>query len=105
MREIGVLGAGSWGTALAIQAARAGCTVKLWARDASLAERMRGERENAKYLPGASLPESIEITSDLGSLCDLDEVMVVIPSHGFRSVVEGFLDRRRSAEPVTLAIK
>lgn len=62
MREIGILGGGSWGTALAIQAARADLSVKLWARDAALANRMADERENKKYLPGPKLVPSIEIT-------------------------------------------
>ncbi len=102
MREIGVLGAGSWGTALAIQAARAGCAVRLWARDPVLAELMVSARENAKYLPGARLPESVEITSEMATMTEFDSVMVVVPSHGFRSVVRDFFSRRRDSRVVTL---
>lgn len=101
MRTIGVLGAGSWGTALAIQAARADCRVRLWARDGELARRMASERENKKYLPGPTLPSAIEITSEMEAMVDLDLVMVVVPSHGFRQVIVDFL-RRREGAPVTL---
>lgn len=102
MSEIGVLGGGSWGTALAIQAARAGCRVRLWVRDAELAAQMASDRENTKYLPGPKLATAIEITSDMETVADLDRVMVVVPSHGFRQVVEQFLSARRRAELVTL---
>lgn len=102
MRKIGVLGGGSWGTALAIQAARAECAVKFWVRDSSLAQQMAAERENRKYLPGPMLPESIEITSTMDDMTELDLVMVVVPSHGFRQVIERFLSRRKQSTPVTL---
>lgn len=102
MQRIGVLGGGSWGTALAIQAARAGCTVELWARDADLADRINRERENHKYLPGFTLPDSISVTSELERLVELEVVLVVVPSHGFRSVVEQFMELREPGRPVTL---
>lgn len=102
MREIGVLGGGSWGTALAIQAARADCSVRLWARDGVLAQRMAVDRENKKYLPGPTLPPSIELTSEMADMADLDLVMVVVPSHGFRQVIARFLRHRQKAGPVTL---
>ncbi len=64
MSEIAVIGAGAWGTALAIQAARAGRAVVLWARDPARAAAIEATRENPR-LPGAHLPESIRITADL----------------------------------------
>jgi len=102
LQRIGVLGGGSWGTALAIQAARADCIVRLWARDAELARRIAKDRENRKYLPGPRLPSTVEITSEMAEVADLDRVMAVVPSHGFRQVIEDFLRRRQRTEKVTL---
>lgn len=61
--KISVLGAGAWGTALAIQAARAGHDVQLWARDAAAVEVMRASRRNAAYLPDSELPAALALTA------------------------------------------
>ncbi|HMB87128.1 MAG TPA: glycerol-3-phosphate dehydrogenase, partial [Methylomirabilota bacterium] len=61
---VAVLGAGSWGTALAIHLGRLGVPVRLWARDPALADAMRAARENARYLPGLALPDAATITAD-----------------------------------------
>ncbi|HEY4083360.1 MAG TPA: NAD(P)H-dependent glycerol-3-phosphate dehydrogenase [Burkholderiaceae bacterium] len=63
--NISVLGAGAWGTALAIQAARSGHEVLLWARDAAAAAEMVQSRRNARYLPEAELPPNLTVSSDL----------------------------------------
>lgn len=60
-----VLGAGSWGTALARHVARDGMSTLLWARDDAAVNRMRSQRENARYLPGRSFPPALEPTADL----------------------------------------
>ncbi len=62
--KISVLGAGAWGTALAIQAARAGHDVSLWGRDAAAVGAMRASRRNATYLPDAELPAALALTAD-----------------------------------------
>ncbi|RZL36585.1 MAG: glycerol-3-phosphate dehydrogenase, partial [Rubrivivax sp.] len=62
--KISVLGAGAWGTALAIQAARAGHDVRLWGRDAEAVAQMRARRRNADYLPDSELPEHLGLTAD-----------------------------------------
>ena len=62
-----VLGAGSWGTALSVHLAREGRTVRLWARDPQLVERMSATRENPRYLPGAMLPPGVTPMSALGA--------------------------------------
>lgn len=62
--KISVLGAGAWGTALAIQAARAGHDVQLWARDAAAVAAMRASRRNAAYLPDSELPAALALTAD-----------------------------------------
>lgn len=62
--KISVLGAGAWGTALAIQAARAGHAVCLWGRDAAAIAQMQASRRNAAYLPDSELPEALAVTAD-----------------------------------------
>jgi glycerol-3-phosphate dehydrogenase (NAD(P)+) len=83
-----VLGAGSWGTALSVHLAREGRTVRLWARDPQLVERMSATRENPRYLPGTMLPPSVTPMSALGPALDGTAfVIVAVPSHGVRAVV------------------
>jgi len=64
MAKVAVIGAGAWGTALALQALRAGGEVSLWAREASRAQAMHALRENARHLPGAPLPHALSVTAD-----------------------------------------
>lgn len=86
--RIAVLGAGAWGTALAIQAARAGHDVGLWARDAARAAAIEAARENAAYLPGAALPPAIAVTADPASaMADASLVLVVVPVQFLRPVL------------------
>lgn len=88
MREIAVLGSGSWGTALAVHLARAGHDVRLWAREAEVVAGIRAERVNHLFLPGIRLPESVtpfEAIAD--AVAGVDLVVVVTPSHGTRQVV------------------
>jgi glycerol-3-phosphate dehydrogenase (NAD(P)+) len=88
MRSVAVLGAGSWGTALAVHLGRVGHEVRLWARDRAFAEEIGSRGANAIYLPDISLPESVSVTADLGTaLADTDLVVSAIPSHGCRAVV------------------
>lgn len=87
-----MLGAGSWGTALAVQLARAGFEVPLWARRAEFAERLREERVNDEYLPDIELPESLRPTADLERLGGCDALLVVVPSHGLRAVVRSLFE-------------
>jgi glycerol-3-phosphate dehydrogenase (NAD(P)+) len=88
---LGVLGAGSFGTALAVHFGNAGHLVRFWARDRELADRMRQERANPEYLPGSAIPPTVEPTADLAELAACDLVLVVVPSHGFRQVLRQFL--------------
>jgi glycerol-3-phosphate dehydrogenase (NAD(P)+) len=88
METVGVLGAGSWGTALAVHLARIGHDVRLWARDRALAQEMRSRRANAVYLADVTLPESLSVAQSLET-CVTDSKLVVsaIPSHGCRAVM------------------
>jgi glycerol-3-phosphate dehydrogenase (NAD(P)+) len=93
VREVAVLGAGSWGTALAVHLGLIGHDVRLWARDASLADEMNSRRANAVYLPDITLPRNVSVTSSIESvLRGTDVVVAAMPSHGCRAVM-------RSAAP------
>ena len=86
--KVAVIGAGSWGTAVASLAAQ-NADVVLWARRPDLAERIQAENENSDYLPGFPLPESLSATSDIAeALANADIVVMGVPSHGYRAVLE-----------------
>lgn len=83
-----VLGAGSWGTALAVHLARVGHDIHLWARDPALVAEMTARRANPVYLPDVHLPARITLTHDLGAaVTGADIVLSAIPSHGCRAVM------------------
>ena len=84
MSSVAVIGAGAWGTALAIQAARAGNAVTLWARDPALAEAIVASRENLR-LPGIRLPEPILVTSAMPDAADA--VLLAVPTQHLRGVL------------------
>ena len=93
MRGVTVLGAGSWGTALAVHLARSGHAVRLWGRDRGLVAAMREERINAAYLPEVTLPAAIAVTADVAEAVDgAGCVVVAVPTHGVRAVVYPVLE-------------
>ena len=84
-----VLGAGSWGTALAIQVARSGKPVRLWGRDAAHLATLEHDRCNRRYLPDARFPDSLHTEPDLAAaIADSQDVLIVVPSQALRSVLE-----------------
>jgi glycerol-3-phosphate dehydrogenase (NAD(P)+) len=86
---IAVIGAGSWGTALAMQFARAGSQVRLWSRSAAHAEAIAAAGINAAYLPDHQLPDGIRVTADLEAAVDgCRDILVVVPSHAFRAMLK-----------------
>ena len=86
--EIAVVGAGSWGTALAKTLADKGHQVTLWARKADHAAAIQAARENAQYLPGARLPDTLTATADLeAAVSGKPMVVAVVPSHTVREVL------------------
>lgn len=87
MKHLGVVGTGSWGTAIAHHLASSGLEVTFWGRRPELVEEIRQSRYNEAFLPGAKLPDSLQMTSHLEDMADADAVVVVVPSHGFRKVM------------------
>jgi len=102
-KRIGVLGAGSFGTALAVHLAGAGGhPVQLWGRDPVLARRMAADRTNSEYLPDVELPDGIQPTSDMADLAGSEILLVAAPSHGFREVLRQFLRQHPDGSPLPL---
>jgi glycerol-3-phosphate dehydrogenase (NAD(P)+) len=88
MRTVTVLGAGSWGTALAVHLGTIGHEVRLWARDAALVADMCARRANVIYLPDVHLPDTVVVTHALADALDGAELVVAaVPSHGYRGVI------------------
>lgn len=86
---VSVIGAGSWGTALAQQLARQHCAVRLWGRDAERSTEINRERCNRRYLPGITLSERIEASHDLEETLKGNQlILVVVPSGAFRKVIQ-----------------
>jgi glycerol-3-phosphate dehydrogenase (NAD(P)+) len=104
--KIAVLGAGSWGTALAALMSRHGHAVVLWGRDAQAASVIDRGHENVRYLPGIPLPETLRATTDLAAaLHQADLVLVVVPSHAFTETLRLLAPLRPPAAGVAWATK
>ncbi|MCX7085484.1 MAG: NAD(P)H-dependent glycerol-3-phosphate dehydrogenase [Methylococcales bacterium] len=87
-KKIAILGTGSWGTALALLAARNGCQTLLWGHNATHVETLSIDRENKKYLPGYTFPNNLTLTSDLNDLSNFSDVILVcVPSHAFKNTL------------------
>lgn len=87
-KRIAILGAGSWGTALAILAARNGCNTLLWGHNAAHVAALIQERQNRRYLPDLPFPEPLSITAQLTEVAAFSNVlMVCVPSHAFKATL------------------
>ena len=97
---IAVLGAGSWGTALAMQLARGGQPVTLWGRNAADLQDLASHRVNRRYLPGIELPASVQPDADLQRVVGSHrELLVCVPSHAFRATLAAIAPGPRSPAP------
>jgi len=91
MAKIGVLGAGSWGTALAMILRWNGHEVTLWARNAELAQQIAEAQRNEKYLPGVVLPDGLRCSASMAEcFADAQFVIVAAPSHALRALLGAF---------------
>lgn len=105
MQTIGVLGAGAWGTALAAAAARAGRNVVVWAREPEVVSAIKQTRENNVFLPGVTLPETLEVTGDLADLSVCDAILLVSPAQHMRSMVSSLLLSLKPGVPLVICSK
>lgn len=105
-RKVAVLGAGSWGTALASLLARNGFPTTIWGRNASQIESINRHHENTRYLPGISLPENLKASTDLAAtVTDADLILVVTPSHAFNETLHALAPYRKKGVGVAWATK
>lgn len=103
---VAVVGAGSWGTALAALIARHGNPTVLWGRDASCIAAIDQRHENPRYLPGVALPDSLRASTDLAaSVREADLLLVVVPSHAFAETLRALAPHRPARAGVAWATK
>lgn len=104
--KITVLGAGSYGTALAICLARNGHKTLLWGRDSEHVAKMAQDRENEKYLAGCPFPENLVLEADLSKAVQAsDNILVVVPSHAFADMLNQIQPMLRSNAKIAWATK
>ncbi|MCY7353734.1 MAG: NAD(P)-dependent glycerol-3-phosphate dehydrogenase [Lysobacter sp.] len=104
--SVAVLGAGSWGTALAALIARHCGRVTLWGRDAGVIAAIDARHENPRYLPGILLPDELHATTDVAAaLHGADLVLVVVPSHAFAETLHLLAPHRPANAGVAWATK
>src|SRR5919204_5540757 len=109
---LAVIGAGNWGTTLAVVYARLGHDVVLWDRDPARVRAMHESRENARYLPGVQLPEALRVTSDLAAAVpDCVLIVLAVPAQAVRAMVTQLRpylpsgSRQGGEAPVVIAAK
>ncbi|MBJ6982070.1 NAD(P)H-dependent glycerol-3-phosphate dehydrogenase [Luteimonas sp. MC1572] len=103
---VAVLGAGSWGTALAALIARHDHPTVLWGRDATVVGAIDADHQNPRYLQGIALPASLRATTDLAAaLATADLVLVVVPSHAFAGTLRALAPLRPAHAGVAWATK
>ena len=104
-RHIGVIGAGAWGTALALAAAKAGRKVSLWAREHEVVDSITSSRVNAQFLPDVALPNEIRATSDMPAAAAADALLIVTPAQHLRSTLSLLADHLAPDKPVVACAK
>jgi len=101
---IAVIGAGAWGTALALTCARAGRTVTLWEHDAANAENLKKKRESL-FLPGVRIPDEIALATDLAAATRAQALLLVVPAQAVRSAAQKLAPLVAAGTPVIVCAK
>ena len=104
-KDIGVIGGGAWGTALAATAQRAGARVTLWAREADVVETITARHENVAFLPGVTLHPSIIATGDPARVARADAVLLVVPAQYVRATATELAKVLPNDTPIVIAAK
>jgi glycerol-3-phosphate dehydrogenase (NAD(P)+) len=103
IQRTAILGAGGWGTALAVLWAKNGNAVTLWGHNADRVAKLRNARENKEYLPGIKIPESISVTSEMSDCAGADLIVFVTPSTALRSVAKSLQAASRTSSAILLS--
>jgi glycerol-3-phosphate dehydrogenase (NAD(P)+) len=103
--KIAIVGAGAWGTALAMAARRAGCDVLIWAFEPEVADGIAQDNENRPYLPGVKLDPAIRATNDLGDAAAADIVLLAAPAQHLRRTVGPLAGQLAPSTPLVICSK
>jgi glycerol-3-phosphate dehydrogenase (NAD(P)+) len=104
-QTVAVVGAGAWGTALALVAANAGRQVTLWAREVDVVASVNGTHENKRFLAGVTLPSSIAATGELAKCANAEAILVVAPAQYVRAMLASLRGTMKAGTPVVLCAK
>jgi glycerol-3-phosphate dehydrogenase (NAD(P)+) len=104
-RSAGIIGAGAWGTALALVCARAGLAATLYAREPEILEAVRTEGENTLFLPGVKFDVPVTATNDLADLAECELLLNVTPAQYLRGSLRAFAPHARAGVPMLLCAK
>ncbi|MDE2028985.1 MAG: NAD(P)-dependent glycerol-3-phosphate dehydrogenase [Alphaproteobacteria bacterium] len=104
-QSFGIIGAGAWGTALAVALHRAGRNVTLAARDPQFAAALAKTRENEPYLPGIKLDPAIDAVSDMAGLAFCDAVIMATPAQTLRATCKALAPTLKARQPIIIASK
>jgi glycerol-3-phosphate dehydrogenase (NAD(P)+) len=104
-RQVGVIGAGAWGTALAQAATFAGRSVLIQAREAEVVDSINTAHENGLYLKGVELSPKVRATGDLGDLAHCELILAVPPAQHMRTTLKAFAPYARPGVPIVLCSK
>jgi glycerol-3-phosphate dehydrogenase (NAD(P)+) len=106
MKRVSIIGAGNWGTALAVVAARADHAVRIWSRNAAVVDSINREHVNSRYLTGTIMPDNIRATADILEALDGAELVILAaPSHATRELLSTMAETLRPAMIVVSATK
>jgi len=105
--QVNIVGAGGWGTALAVLLARKGIRVLLYARRPEIAAEIAVARENRRLLPGIRFPDGVTVTADISRITEekADAIVMAVPSHGLRAVAVRLKEWRKSSGIVMSVVK
>ena len=103
--RISVIGAGAWGTALAMLAHEAGLTTRIWAFEEEVARDINSRNENVRFLRGIPLPQGITASADLAAMGDADAVLMVTPAQHLRAISTAFAPHLGAGVPVVICSK
>lgn len=105
MQNIGVLGGGAWGTALAAAAVEAGRTTLMWAREAEVVDAINNTHENSVFLPGVKLKPALKATTQMADMHACDAVLLVTPAQHLRTMTSALIPHIKAGTPLIICSK